>query len=85
MDQEAMKVLTVLIFFEMIFIISMDMQTFAFVHCIFSTHQHLGIFCTMLHNSSRSPIWYSIFQHEYKHKCELPHHRGSPTFLKIPC
>jgi hypothetical protein len=30
----------------MIFIISMDMQTFAFVHYIFSTHQHLGIFCT---------------------------------------
>jgi hypothetical protein len=30
----------------MIFIIAMDMQTFAFVHCIFSTHQHLGIFCT---------------------------------------
>jgi hypothetical protein len=28
----------------MIFIISMDMQTFTFVHYIFSTHQHLGIF-----------------------------------------
>jgi hypothetical protein len=36
----------------MIFIIAMDMQTFAFVHCIFNTHQHLGIFCTMLRNSS---------------------------------
>jgi hypothetical protein len=44
----------------MIIIISMDMQTFAFVHCIFSTHQHLGIFYTMLHNSSRTLIWYSI-------------------------
>jgi hypothetical protein len=28
----------------MIFIIAMDMQIFAFVHCIFSTHKHLGIF-----------------------------------------
>jgi hypothetical protein len=28
----------------MIFIFSMDMQTFAFVHCIFSTHQQMGIF-----------------------------------------
>jgi hypothetical protein len=34
MDQEAMSVLTVLIFWNMIFIFSMDMQTFAFVHCI---------------------------------------------------
>jgi hypothetical protein len=57
------------------FIISMDMQVLAFVHCIFSTHQHLGIFCTMLHNSSRSPIWYNMFQHQYKHNCELPHPR----------
>jgi hypothetical protein len=48
----------------MIFIISMDMQTFAFVHCNFDTHQHLGIFCTMLYNSSRSPIWCSMSQHE---------------------
>jgi hypothetical protein len=47
----------------------------------FQYHQHLGIFCTMLHNSSRSPIWYSMFQHEYKHKCELPHPRGLPNFL----
>jgi hypothetical protein len=39
-----MSMLTVLIFRNMIFIISMDMQTFAFVHCVFSTHQHLGIF-----------------------------------------
>jgi hypothetical protein len=29
----------------MIFVISMDMQTFAFVYYIFSIHQHLGIFC----------------------------------------
>jgi hypothetical protein len=57
MGHEAMNVLTVLIFYNMTFIIAMDMQTFAFVHCIFSTHQHLGIFCTMLHNSSRSSIW----------------------------
>jgi hypothetical protein len=28
----------------MIFIISMDIQTFANVHCIFSTHQYLEIF-----------------------------------------
>jgi hypothetical protein len=27
-----------------------------FIHYIFSTHQHLEIFCTTLHNSSRSPI-----------------------------
>jgi hypothetical protein len=60
MGQDAMSVFTILIFWNMIFIISMDMQTFAFVHCIFSTHQHLGIFCTMLHNSSRSLIWYSM-------------------------
>jgi hypothetical protein len=46
MDHEAMSVLTVLIFYNMIFIIFMDLQTFAFVHCIFSIHQHLGIFCT---------------------------------------
>jgi hypothetical protein len=38
MDQEAMSVLAVLIFWNMIFIISMDMQTFSFVHCIFSIH-----------------------------------------------
>jgi hypothetical protein len=44
----------------MIFIISIDMQTFDFEHCIFRTYQHLGIFCTMLHNSSRSPIWYNM-------------------------
>jgi hypothetical protein len=36
------------------------MQTFAFAHCILSTHQHLGTFCTMFHNSSRSIIWYSM-------------------------
>jgi hypothetical protein len=36
-DQEAMHELTILIFLNMIFIISIDMQTFAFVHCIFST------------------------------------------------
>jgi hypothetical protein len=48
----------------MIFIISMGMQTFAFVHCTFNTHQHVGISCTMLHNSSRSPIWYNMSQHE---------------------
>jgi hypothetical protein len=69
MDQEAMSVLTILIFLNTVFSISMDMQTFAFVHCIFSTHQHLGIFCTMLHHSSRSLIWYSMSQHKYKHKC----------------
>jgi hypothetical protein len=68
-------------FLNMIFIISMDMQSFAFVHYIFNIYQHLGIFCTMLHNSSRSLIWYSMFQHEYKHKCELPHPRGLPHFL----
>jgi hypothetical protein len=77
MGHEATSVLTVPIFKNMIFIIAMDMQTFAFVHCILSTHQHLGIFCTMLHNSSRSPIWYSTSQH----KCELPHSKGSPHFL----
>jgi hypothetical protein len=60
MDQEAMSMLTVLIFQHMIFIISMDMQTFAFVHYIFSTHQYLEKFCTMLYYSSRSPIWYSM-------------------------
>jgi hypothetical protein len=38
MDQEAMSVLTVLVILNMTFIISMDMQTNAFVHCIFSTH-----------------------------------------------
>jgi hypothetical protein len=81
MDQEAMSVLTILIFQNMIFIISMNIQTFAFVHRIFNIHQYLGNFCTMLHNSSRSPIWYSMFQHEYKHKCELPHLKGSPHFL----
>jgi hypothetical protein len=43
----------------------------------FSIHQHLGIFG----NSSRSPIWYSMFQHQYKHKCKLPHSRESPHFL----
>jgi hypothetical protein len=32
------------------FIISMDMQTFAFVHYIFDTHQHLGISCSMLYS-----------------------------------
>jgi hypothetical protein len=64
------------------FIFSTDIQTFTFVQCIFKTHQYLGIFCTMLHNSSRSPIWYNISQHQYKHKCELPHPRG---FLIIPC
>jgi hypothetical protein len=36
-DEEAMNVRTILIFLNMIFIISMDTQTFAFVHCIFST------------------------------------------------
>jgi hypothetical protein len=49
MDEEAMNVLTILIFWNMIFIISMDMQTFAFVHCICSTHQRLGIFCTIMY------------------------------------
>jgi hypothetical protein len=63
------------------FFISIDMQTFAFVHYIFSIHHHLGIFCTMLYNSSRSPIWYSMSQYEYKYKCELPHPRGWPHFL----
>ena len=38
MDQEAMSVLTILIFLNMIFKIFIDMQTFAFVHCIFNTH-----------------------------------------------
>ena len=38
MYEKAMSKLTVLIFKNMIIIISMDMQTFAFVHCIFSTH-----------------------------------------------
>jgi hypothetical protein len=52
-----------------------------YVRCIFNTHQHLGIFCTTLHNSNRSVIWYSISQHEYKHKCELPYPRGGPHFL----
>jgi hypothetical protein len=28
----------------MILIISMDLQTFTFVQCIFNTHQYLGIF-----------------------------------------
>jgi hypothetical protein len=34
----------------MIFIIAMDMQTIAFVHCIFSIHQHLGIFALCFTN-----------------------------------
>jgi hypothetical protein len=38
--------LAVLIFI----IISMDMQTIAFVYCIFSIHQRLGIF---LHHASQ--------------------------------
>jgi hypothetical protein len=37
-DYEAMTMLTVLIFLNMIFIISMDMQTFILVHYTFSTH-----------------------------------------------
>jgi hypothetical protein len=57
MDQEAMSVLTILIFYNMFFIISLDMQSFAFVHCIFSKQQHLGILCTIINNSSRSQIW----------------------------
>jgi hypothetical protein len=53
-----MSVHTILIFQNtiIIIIISMDMQTIVFIHCIFSIHQHLGIFCTMLHNLSRSSI-----------------------------
>jgi hypothetical protein len=81
MDQEAMSILTILIFWNMIFIIFMGMQTFALVHCIFSTHQHLEIFCTMLYKSSRSTIWYNMSQHQYKYKCEFPHPKGSPHFL----
>jgi hypothetical protein len=73
MDQEAMGVLTIPIFWKMFFYFPMDMQTFAFVHCILSTHQHLRSSCTMLHNSSRSLIWYNMSQHQYIHKCELPH------------
>jgi hypothetical protein len=47
----------------------------------FHIHQHLGILCTMLDNSSRSRISYSMSQHKYKHKCELPHPRELPHFL----
>ena len=49
MDQDAIGDLTIMIFKIIIFIISIDMQTFAFVHYIFSTHQRLGIF---LHHTS---------------------------------
>jgi hypothetical protein len=36
MDHEAMSVLTILIFWNLIFIISIDMQTFAIVHSNFN-------------------------------------------------
>ena len=39
-----MDVLTVLIFLNMIFIMSMNTQNFAFVHCVFNIHQYLEFF-----------------------------------------
>jgi hypothetical protein len=65
----------------MVFVIAMDMQTFAFVNYIFSSHQHLGFICTMLHDSSRFP---SMSQHQYKHKFEVPHPRDG-LISYIPC
>jgi hypothetical protein len=50
------------------------MQTFAFVHCILSIHQHLGIFCTTQVGLQFGTTCPNI---SIKHECELQHPKGS--------